>query len=395
MYVKLYSELQTSFTELMRGDPWKFITLQALAHVLMPWFVVTMSSSEGGTQYVFIALFCVTALELVLMLLMSSGKRVASYITKLWKLIIFTGSAVWFWLGITPNLDIQPVSLWVLAIVLTGVIYTILYADSLNQAQKGSRGQVKLILYVALAPFIQAMLLSASGVIAESNIQYVFLMASVLYFAMGVVLFKHEPLHSARKVGSKFFQKIGIRQMAMLVQGGIKNGITFSIKFVAIPLYVFEKTGGNPAKFGLVLALFALVVMLANVLSKFIKGHFINTEKFMFVTFLPLPLMLILWGMYVDNVWVVFTCILVMRVFEPLWSFGFFAEYHKCDPEHSTLQNVRNQLATTFCVCSMSIALAFYIENMMELLSLYLIVGGTVNLVLWSALLGVWRFSKT
>jgi predicted MFS family arabinose efflux permease len=240
-------------------------------------------------------------------------------------------------------------------------------------------------------PLCKIIFVALGGLLADMGLNFVagFMFLSLLI--SNVFWHKHKLLHTLHlKDSNKIWHILESSKRFMLITlSALFNALNVPVRFVFMPLYFFEQSGGSATKLGGFLALFGLVGLIAQILRKKAVGKTLNTYSIMLYGILIYAFVPLFWFVFYESPWVVACLMMFGQVVSVLWSYGYFVELRKISEDTPTLVNQQWQIVNGFFVGVFCLFLTVISYDLMAHIKIYLMVQFFI-LILFIGYFSIW-----
>jgi hypothetical protein len=252
-------------------------------------------------------------------------------------------------------------------------------ADAFVESKESSRQHTQLALLFLLPPLLNIILTAITGYIALPGPAYALLFCGILLLLFLTFIGKHTPFQNSdlKALPKQLFSNLTPRHTALYWLSVAHNFFAVPLWFLIMPLVVYEKFDGNPAKLGLVLGLMVFIGLIGQVWRKEYLNQDIPTDRIMTIAILVKMAAVPLWALTYNHPWLGLVAIAISYASAPFWNFGYFAELSKCDDEEHKAWGIyhfflANRMINTlgFLVLGLiSFSILPYVQTLLWLLS--------------------------
>lgn len=390
-----YKILKKALKSLPQTDIFKLAIYTALAALSTTWSVIALEKAGFGTSQALFIHGIDNILGAILLIFISIFWKLKKLIRGVWKVLIWLSCFSWLCIFLV-GFDLQNTGVLfclIAAVICTHLIAVCLFADTLEQAQSGEDASIKLAVMLMAVPICKIIFVALGGLLADIGLNFVagFMFLSLLI--SNAFWHKHQLLHTLRLHNTHKIWHIfdNSKRVMLITLSALFNALNVPVRFVFMPLYFFEESGGSATKLGGFLALFGLVGLIAQILKKRAIGKTINTYSIMLYGVLLYALVPLFWFMFYDFPWVVAALMMFGQVVSVLWSYGYFAELRKISEATPTLVNQQWQITNGIFVGMICLFLTVLSDDLMLHMKTYLIVQFAILILFMSYFIFWWH----
>mgnify|MGYP003638370347 CR=1 FL=1 len=349
------------------------------------WASVALREAGYGTSTVFTILAAEGIIAAIFLLGISAFFKHKRVMRGLWRSITWLAVSCWFVLAVTGFDMAQSIFL---AVLLVGVTSTYLcsvclFSDTLKQVQTGDAGVLKLVLFMIFLPLCKISFVALSGFLADLDFVYMATFLCVVLTLCNLIWHDHIVMHTMDVAGKEKIWHLFKRpkRVVFILLSSLFNTFNLPVRFVLIPLYLYEHTGGSLTKMGGVFALLGLVALFGQAIKRYMQGHSIDSYKLMLCGITSYAFVPFAWVYFFDQPYTVIFVLMLSEVIAVIWTYAYFIELRKLSESEPAVINQQWQVMNMFSSGVMCLFLVFVSNNLAEHMQVYLLAQGVVTLL--------------
>jgi len=250
------------------------------------------------------------------------------------------------------------------------------------KVQSGNGKNAKLAILLIMAPIILATVTSITGFLASFNIMLPIVFSAIICFAL-LLLPKYKNIINSieHKVPIHELTRPCKRCIALFIFSSISNAISLIIKWVIIPLYLWDEFGHDPKKLGLALSLIILAGLVGKSIKDEAKAKKFSSHSFlMFGHFLNI-ISLVIWSS-TENLAIIGLMIALRTIASSIYTYGYSIKLESVNPNNYK-KNIRIHMVISYGLTGIAFFIAaFWAEYIMNNLSMALLTSAFIMLII-------------